>query len=221
MALPAEPESNEPATSPTEKNLWGRIRAMGPGLITGAADDDPSGISTYSVAGASTGLSMLWLALITTPMMSVIQGMCARIGMVTGQGLGATMRKVLPRWFVYVIALAVVAANTFNIGADIAGMSDSAHLVFKIPQIALVLIFGAVLLGGLLYFSYRLLVNVFKILTLSLLAYVITAFAVHPHWGIVLRNLVVPQVHFQKQWLTTAMGVLGTTITPYLFFWQS
>lgn len=204
-----------------EPTLWQRLREVGPGVITGAADDDPSGISTYSVAGASTGLSMLWLSLITTPMMAVIQGMCARIGMVTGTGLAATMSKTLPRWLTVVLTLAVVVANTFNVGADFAGMSDAAHLVFKLPATILVLIFGAVLLGSMMYLSYRVLVNIFKVLTISLLAYVVTAVIVHPNWGNVLRNLVIPHVHFDKSWLTTAMGVLGTTITPYLFFWQS
>lgn len=210
-AAPAEPK----------RSFWERLRAVGPGLITGAADDDPSGISTYSVAGASTGLSMLWLALVTTPMMAVVQGMCARVGMVTGLGLGATMRKVMPLWLTYVIALAVVAANTFNIGADFAGMSDSAHLVFKLPAVAFDVSFGVLLLALMMYCPYRVLVNIIKLLTLSLFAYVVTAFVVHPPWATVLRNLVIPQVHFEKSWLTTAMGVLGTTITPYLFFWQS
>ncbi|MGZ3497829.1 MAG: Nramp family divalent metal transporter [Vulcanimicrobiaceae bacterium] len=204
-----------------KRSLWDRVRAVGPGLITGAADDDPSGISTYSVAGASTGLSMLWLALVTTPMMAVVQGMCARVGMVTGMGLGAIMRKVMPLWLTYVVTLAVVVANTFNIGADFAGMSDSAHLVFKLPAVVFDVGFGALLLSVMLYCPYRTLVNIIKFLTLSLFAYVITAFIVHPHWGDVLRHLVIPEVHFQKAWLTTAMGVLGTTITPYLFFWQS
>src|SRR5476651_1816757 len=102
---------------------------LGPGLITGAADDDPSGISTYSVAGASTGLSMLWLALLTTPMMAVVQGMCARIGMVSGKGLAAVMRKLFPRWLAYSLATLVIVANTFNIGADFAGMSAAANMV--------------------------------------------------------------------------------------------
>jgi NRAMP (natural resistance-associated macrophage protein)-like metal ion transporter len=220
MALPVDEAHSEREPEP-EKNFWQRLRAVGPGLITGAADDDPSGISTYSVAGASTGLSMLWLALVTTPMMAVVQGMCARIGMVTGMGLGASMRKMMPLWISYAIAIAVVVANTFNIGADFAGMSDAAHLVFKLPQIVLVLLFGALLLALMLFSSYRQMVNIIKVLTLSLFAYVVTAFIVHPNWGEVLRNLVIPHIRFQKSWLTTAMGVLGTTITPYLFFWQA
>jgi NRAMP (natural resistance-associated macrophage protein)-like metal ion transporter len=213
-------EGSEGATaSPT---LWKRLLALGPGLITGAADDDPSGISTYSVAGASTGFSMLWLALLTTPMMAVIQGMCARIGMVTGVGLGANIRRSVPPWIAYAMAVAVIAANTFNVGADFAGMAASAHMVAPgIPVPGWVIVFGAVLFAGLFFLSYRRIASIIKYLTLTLFAYIVTAFTVHPHWPAVLRHLVVPEVHFERAWMTTAMGVLGTTITPYLFFWQS
>lgn len=204
------------------QKLWKRLVTLGPGLITGAADDDPSGISTYSVAGASTGFSMLWLSLVTTPMMAVIQGMCARIGMVTGVGLAANIRKSVPPWAAYAMAGGVVIANTFNVGADFAGMAAAANMVVPaIPAPAWVLIFGATLLLGLLYLSYRRIAAIIKYLTLSLFAYIVTAFIVHPDWGQVLRHLVTPQVHFSRSWITTAMGVLGTTITPYLFFWQS
>ena len=204
------------------QKLWKRLLTLGPGLITGAADDDPSGISTYSVAGASTGFSMLWLSLITTPMMAVIQGMCARIGMVTGVGLAANIRKSVPPWAAYAMAGAVVLANTFTVGADFAGMAAAAHMVVPaIPTPAWVLVFGATLLLGLLYLSYRRIASIIKYLTLSLFAYIVTAFIVHPNWGQVLRHLVTPEVHLSRSWITTAMGVLGTTITPYLFFWQS
>jgi NRAMP (natural resistance-associated macrophage protein)-like metal ion transporter len=204
------------------RNLWERLATLGPGLITGAADDDPSGISTYSVAGASTGLSMLWLALFTTPMMAVVQGMCARIGMVTGAGLAENIRKSIPAWAAYAIAALVIAANTFNVGADFAGMAASAHLVAPlIPSLAWDVIFGAVLIVGLVYLSYRRIAAFLKYLTLTLFAYVVTAFIVHPRWGEVFAHLVVPHVQLTRDWITTAMGVLGTTITPYLFFWQS
>jgi NRAMP (natural resistance-associated macrophage protein)-like metal ion transporter len=203
-------------------SLWHRLKALGPGLITGAADDDPSGISTYSVAGASTGLSMLWLALLTTPMMAVIQGMCARIGMVTGMGLAANIRKSVPAWVAYPMAAAVIAANTFNIGADFAGMSASAHMVLPVlPTPAWVVLFGVALFCAMLYLSYRRLADTIKWLTLSLFAYVVAAFVVRPNWGTVIGHLFVPQIHPNREWLTTMMGVLGTTITPYLFFWQS
>jgi len=203
-------------------SLWERLVTLGPGLITGASDDDPSGISTYSVAGASAGLSMLWLALVTTPMMAVVQGMCARIGMVTGLGLAANIRKSVPAWASYAIAALVIVANTFNVGADFAGMADSAHLVAPLlPSQAWNVLFGIVLVVGLVFLSYRRIASVLKYLTLALLAYIVTAFIVRPNWGTVLVHLVVPQVRLTRDWITTAMGVLGTTITPYLFFWQS
>ncbi|HMD03032.1 MAG TPA: Nramp family divalent metal transporter, partial [Candidatus Baltobacteraceae bacterium] len=212
----------KPRRSGSKGGAVGRFfRTLGPGLITGASDDDPSGISTYSVAGATTGLSMLWVALLTTPMMAVIQGMCARIGMVSGVGLAAVMREVFPRWLSASLALLVVLANTFNVGADFAGMSASAHMVAPLPQLVWVLFFGALLLVSEIYFSYKLLSSVFKWLTLALFAYVITAFVAHPNWGDVLRNTLIPQFQTNGHWITTLVGVLGTTISPYLFFWQS
>lgn len=204
------------------RTLLHRLRSLGPGLITGASDDDPSGISTYSVAGATTGLSMLWLALLSTPMMAVIQGMCARIGMVTGEGLAANIRKSIPVPLAYIMAGAVIIANTFNAGADFAGMSASANLVVpQIPVLVWVTFFGALLLITILFCSYRVIASTFKWLTISLFAYVATAFWIKPDWGSVLRALVTPHIQFSRDWITTMVGVLGTTITPYLFFWQS
>jgi NRAMP (natural resistance-associated macrophage protein)-like metal ion transporter len=197
------------------------FRILGPGLITGAADDDPSGISTYSVAGAATGYSMLWLALISTPMMAVIQGMCARIAMVNGEGLAAIMRKRLPIWLAYALACLVIAANTFNLGADIGGMADAAHLVLPVPVDALVFLFGIGILAAQTYLPYARISQYFKWLTLALFAYVITAFVVHPPWTQVLVRFVLPHVRLDSGWLSTMVGVLGTTITPYLFYWQS
>ncbi len=197
------------------------FRVLGPGLITGAADDDPSGISTYSVAGAATGFSLLWLTLISTPMMAVIQGMCARIAMVTGEGLAAAMRRRLPLPLAYALAAAVIIANTFNVGADLGGMADAAHLVLPIPVDAWVFFFGVGLIAAQTWLSYAMIARVFKWLTLSLFAYVVTAFVVHPPWGDVLRHFVLPHMEFSARTLSTMVGVLGTTITPYLFFWQA
>ncbi|HEY6449931.1 MAG TPA: divalent metal cation transporter [Candidatus Cybelea sp.] len=194
---------------------------LGPGLITGAADDDPSGISTYSVAGASTGYSMLWLTLISTPMMAVIQGMCARISMVNGEGIAALMRKRLPLWLAYGLAGLVIVANTFNLGADIGGMADAAHLVVRIPIDALVFFFGIALIAAQTWLPYAVIAKIFKWLTLALFAYIITAFIVRPPWLHVLEQFAVPRIHFDSSWLSTMVGVLGTTITPYLFYWQS
>ncbi len=194
---------------------------LGPGLITGAADDDPSGISTYSVAGASTGYSMLWLTLISTPMMAVIQGMCARISMVNGEGIAALMRKRLPSWLAYGLAGLVIVANTFNLGADIGGMAAAAHLVVRIPIDALVFFFGIALIAAQTWLPYAAIAKIFKWLTLALFAYIITAFIVRPPWLHVLEQFAVPRIHFDSSWLSTMVGVLGTTITPYLFYWQS
>jgi NRAMP (natural resistance-associated macrophage protein)-like metal ion transporter len=194
---------------------------LGPGLITGAADDDPSGISTYSVAGASTGYSMLWLTLISTPMMSVIQGMCSRISMVTGEGIAAIMRKRLPLWLAYALAGLVIVANTFNLGADIGGMAAAARLVLPIPVDALVFFFGIGMIAAQIWLPYATIAGIFKWLTLSLFAYIVTAFVVRPPWGQVLAHFAVPRLRFDSAWLATMVGVLGTTITPYLFYWQS
>ena len=194
---------------------------LGPGLITGAADDDPSGISTYSVAGASTGFSMLWLALLTTPMMAVVQGMCARIGMVSGKGLAAVLRRHMPGPVLYVIAAMVIVANTFNIGADIAGMAASLQMVVGLPVLLWVFVSGAALIGVQVFLPYRAFVRVIKWLCVALFAYVITAFIVRPDWGSVLAAAFVPHISFTSTWITTMVAVLGTTISPYLFFWQS
>lgn len=197
------------------------LKNLGPGMITGAADDDPSGISTYSVAGASTGLSMLWLALITTPMMAVVQGMCARIAMVNGVGLAAMMRTLFPAWLAFSLAGLVIVANTFNIGADLAGMSASAHMVAGLPVVLWVTAFAIVLLLTEFYCSYALLSRVLKWLALALFAYVATAFLVRPDWADIVRHAVVPEFHTDGHWITTVVALLGTTISPYLFFWQS
>ncbi|MBV8067880.1 MAG: divalent metal cation transporter [Candidatus Eremiobacteraeota bacterium] len=194
---------------------------LGPGLITGAADDDPSGVSTYSVAGASTGYSMLWLALVSTPMMSVIQGMCARISMVTGEGIAAVMRKQLPLFLAYALAGLVIVANTFNLGADIGGMADAAHLVVPIPVDALVFFFGVGLIAAQVWLPYATIAAIFKWLTLALFAYIVTAFIVRPPWPSVLSSFAIPHIRLSSAWLSTMVGVLGTTITPYLFYWQS
>lgn len=164
---------------------------------------------------------MLWLALIATPMMSVIQGMSARIAMVNGEGLAAVMRKRLPRALAYGLAGLVIVANTFNLGADIGGMADAAHLVVPIPVAALVFFFGVGVIAAQIWLPYAAIANYFKWLTLALFAYVITAFVVRPPWVQVLANFAIPHVRFNALFLSTMVGVLGTTITPYLFYWQS
>lgn len=164
---------------------------------------------------------MLWIILLTTPMMAVIQGMCARIAMVSGVGLAATMRRRFPRWIVAPLGISVIVANTINAGADLEGMSAAAQLLFKQSNLLWIGLFGAILIFIQVRLSYRRFASVVKWLTVALFAYVITAFVVHPPWGLVLRHLVIPELHFDSTWLTTLVAVLGTTITPYLFFWQA
>ncbi|HTX59035.1 MAG TPA: divalent metal cation transporter [Verrucomicrobiae bacterium] len=201
---------------------WKRwLAILGPGLITGASDDDPSGISTYSIAGASAGFSMLWVALLSTPMMAVVQGMCARIALVSGSGLARVMVKRLPLWLMLPLAIAVVAANTLNAGADLEGMAASANMVFGFPDALWVLFFGTLLTVLQIAFHFKTIASVLKWMTVVLFAYVVTAFVVKPDWIEVLRRSVLPEIHPNVAWLTTLMAVLGTTITPYLFFWQA
>jgi NRAMP (natural resistance-associated macrophage protein)-like metal ion transporter len=196
-------------------------KRVGPGIITGAADDDPSGIATYAIAGASLGYGLLWVALITVPMMIAVQEACARIGMVTGTGLIAAMRRVMPVWVLRTLVVLVVAANTLNIAADIAGMSSSAELVTPIPSSVWAVAFGALLIGVEVFSSYRLFAKIVKWLCLTLFAYVISAFVVGVNWLEALRHTFVPEIRFDKMWMATFVGFLGTTITPYLFVWQA
>ncbi|HEX3464618.1 MAG TPA: divalent metal cation transporter [Candidatus Elarobacter sp.] len=194
---------------------------VGPGVVTGAADDDPSGIATYAIAGASLGYGLLWVALITAPMMIVVQEMCARIAMVSGQGLAAGMRRVMPLWLLRALVFLVVGANTMNIAADIAGMSSAAELVTHIPSGAWAVGLGALLIVVEVFASYKLFASIVKWLCLTLFAYVVSAFVVGVDWLAALRHTFIPEVRFERTWLATFVGFLGTTITPYLFFWQA
>ena len=194
---------------------------IGPGVVTGAADDDPSGIATYAIAGSTLGFGLLWVALITTPMMIVVQEMCARIAMVSGRGLAAGMQRVMPVWLVRALVFLVVGANTMNIAADIAGMSSATELVTHVPSGAWAIALGVLLVIVEVFASYKLFASIVKWLCLTLLAYVVTAFVVHVDWLAALRHTVVPEVRFDRSWMATFVGFLGTTITPYLFFWQA
>jgi NRAMP (natural resistance-associated macrophage protein)-like metal ion transporter len=194
---------------------------LGPGLITGAADDDPSGISTYSVAGAAFGYSFLWTALITFPLMAVVQLMCARLGMVTGRGLGGAIRLRYPRWVLWPACALLVVANVFNIGADLGGMADVMQMVTGIRSYFWTPFF-ALLIGSLLIWaSYNWIARVFKWLTLVLFAYIITAFLARPSWAGVFEGTFVPHIQWTRTYMSVLVGILGTTISPYLFFWQA
>ena len=163
------------------------LKELGPGLITGAADDDPSGISTYSVAGASYGYGTLWTALLSFPLMAAVQLMCARLGMVTGCGLASVIRTRYPRWALWFACALVIVANVFNIGADLGGMADAMQMITGIPAYYWTPFFAALIIGLLFWTSYRTMAGVFKWLTLVLFAYVITAFLARPDWAAVVR----------------------------------
>jgi NRAMP (natural resistance-associated macrophage protein)-like metal ion transporter len=194
---------------------------LGPGLITGAADDDPSGISTYSVAGAAFGFSFLWTALVTFPLMAAVQLMCARLGMVTGRGLGGAIRLRYPRWVLWPACLLLVVANVFNIGADLGGMADVMQMVTGIRSYFWTPFFALLITSLLIWTSYNWISRVFKWLTLVLFAYVITAFLVRPGWASVFKGSFVPHLEWTRPYMSVLVGILGTTISPYLFFWQA
>jgi len=218
----AEPPTAKGEEQPPERNPIRRFfSALGPGVITGAADDDPSGIVTYSIAGAQLGLTMLWTALLTFPLMCAVQMMCARVGMVSGVGLAAALRKKFPQPVLVVMALALFLANAINIGADLSGMADVTFLLTGINARIFVVLFGLAILFGTVYFRYARLASVFKWLALVLFAYVITAFLVKPDWPRVLQATFTPSwPRSHDQW-STLVAILGTTISPYLFFWQA
>jgi NRAMP (natural resistance-associated macrophage protein)-like metal ion transporter len=194
---------------------------LGPGLITGAADDDPSGIATYSVTGAGFGYGPLWTALFSFPLMAAVQMMCARLGMVTGRGLAAVVRRRYPRWVLWGACLLLIVANVINIGADLGGMAKATEMVTGVNSLIWTPIFAAAILGLLFVTSYRTMARIFKWLTLVLFSYVITAFIAKPAWGEVLRATFVPDLQWSREYLAVLVGILGTSISPYLFFWQA
>jgi len=197
------------------------FRDLGPGLITGAADDDPSGISTYSVTGAQFGLSCLWTALFSFPLMSAVQLMCARLGMVTGRGLAANIRQHYPRWVMWGACTLLLIANIFNIGADLAGMSDAMELVTGVAAPFWSPVFALALVALVVFASYRHVARVFKWLTLALFAYVIAAFLETHSAARILRATFFPHIEWTRDYFAVLVGIFGTTISPYLFFWQS
>ncbi|HZS74635.1 MAG TPA: divalent metal cation transporter [Candidatus Nitrosotalea sp.] len=198
------------------------FKSLGPGLITGASDDDPSGIATYSQAGAQFGFGTLWLALFQLPLMIAIQEMCARIGLVTGNGLAGIMKKRYSKKTVYPIISLLLVANTINIGADIGAMSASVKLVLpQLPIVIVTILFTALVICAEIFIPYRKYVTILKYLTLSLLAYVITAFVVGGNWNEILVSSVIPHFEFTPAFVMLFVAIFGTTISPYLFFWQT
>jgi Mn2+/Fe2+ NRAMP family transporter len=207
---------------PRKQNIVARFfDSLGPGLISGAADDDPSGIATYSIAGAQLGTSLLWTAVITWPLMAAVQMMCARIGMCSGYGLAHALRRKFPRSIVATAALALLAANIINIGADLSGMADAADMLTGFDSRIYVVVFGVAISAATVWLPYAKIASVLKWLALFLFAYVLTAIVVRPDWASIVRDTIVPNLPRGKEAWATLVAILGTTISPYLFFWQA
>lgn len=204
-------------------NIWRRIfgKWIGPGVITGAADDDPSGIATYTQSGAQFGYGQLWTVILMLPFMTAIQEACARIGAVTGKGLAAVVKDRYGKIIVYLVVGLVLLANTINIGADIGAVAAAAQLLVPVPFAFLAIGFTIAILLLEIFTSYRQYAKILKWFCLSLLAYVITVFMVQQPWGELLRATFVPHWEWTFPFLMIVVGVFGTTISPYMFFWQA
>ena len=204
------------------KNKFSRVlKLLGPGLITGAADDDPSGIATYSQTGAQFGYGQLWTAIFMLPLQTAVQEACARIGAVTGKGLIAVIKENYGKKIVYFAVLLVLIANTINIGADLGAMAAATRLIIPVNFTILILLFTILVLVLEIFTSYKVYARILKWLALTLLAYPITLFIVHQPWLTLLRATFVPHIEFNFAFFFIITGVLGTTISPYMFFWQA
>jgi NRAMP (natural resistance-associated macrophage protein)-like metal ion transporter len=221
MTTRANPPTQNAEQGKGYKLLRRSFAILGPGLITGAADDDPSGISTYSVAGAAYGYATLWIALFTFPLMAAIQLMCARLGMVTGRGLAAAVRIYYPRWVLWGACSILVVANIINIGADLGGMAEATQLITGIRSLIWIPVYAFFIIGVLLWGSYKLIAKIFMWLTLVLFAYVVASFYAHVDWRRALAVTFVPHLEWSRGFLAVLVAILGTTISPYLFFWQA
>jgi NRAMP (natural resistance-associated macrophage protein)-like metal ion transporter len=205
----------------TTSKLKKFFATLGPGLITGASDDDPSGIATYSQAGAQFGFATLWTAVVTFPLMAALQEMCARIGIMTSVGLTTTIKKHYSRSILLAVMIFSIPAIILNIGADIAGMGAVANLLLpSVPTMAFSVIFTFLLVLMIVYLPYHKIVAVLKYLCISLFLYIAVPFFTHPNWGQVFHNTVIPTIKFNKAFIEILVAILGTTISPYLFFWQ-
>jgi NRAMP (natural resistance-associated macrophage protein)-like metal ion transporter len=194
---------------------------LGPGLITGCADDDPSGISTYSMSGAVFGYGLLWTALLSFPLMVSVQMMCGRLGMVTGRGLAGVVRRRYSKWVLWSACTLLIVANVVNIAADLGGMADATEMVTGVNSLVWTPLYTALIVGFLFFSSYRQIARIFKWITLVLLAYVVTAFFAGVDWRHALLATLLPHPVWSHQYLEVLVGILGTTISPYLFFWQA
>lgn len=205
----------------SKKNISAFLRKLGPGVVAGAADDDPSGIATYSVAGAQHGTALLWTALITWPLMGAVQMMCARIGMVTGRGLAGALRHKFPKSLVIVATFALFIANTINVGADLSGMADAAEMLTGMNSHWLMPVFGLAIAYVSIRCRYDQIARILKWLALALFAYVIAGLIIRPDWSQVLGATFIPTLPKGHEMWATLVAILGTTISPYLFYWQS
>ena len=211
-------KKNDPVVGPSKPRLLG---ILGPGLITGASDDDPSGIATYSQAGAQFGFGLTWTLLFSYPLMSVVQEISARIGRTTGHGIAGNMRRYYPSWLLQSVVVLLLIANIINIGADLGAMGDALKLIIGGPHLAYVIMFGVVSVVLQIFLKYSRYVSVLKWLTLSLFAYFGTVLVVHVPWGEVAHGLFIPRFTTDAGFWTSVVAILGTTISPYLFFWQA
>jgi NRAMP (natural resistance-associated macrophage protein)-like metal ion transporter len=210
--------SNSTETKRTQKHL---LRLLGPGLITGASDNDPSGIATYSQAGAQFGFSMLWTMVFVYPFMAGIQDISARVGRVTGHGIAGNLRRYYPKWLTYILVALMVVANTVNLGADIGAMGAALKLLHGGSALLYAAGFAFASLVLQITVPYSKYASILKWLTLTLFTYVATVFIVHIPWAEALKGTLLPSISFQSDYLTTFIAILGTTISPYLFFWQA
>jgi NRAMP (natural resistance-associated macrophage protein)-like metal ion transporter len=219
------PKKEAPRTRDAKDEPNGLKRAfkiLGPGLITGASDDDPSGIATYSTVGAGFGNSSLWMALFTFPLMLSVQFICAKVGLVTGRGLSGVLKKHYHPAIVWTSITILLVANVINAGTDIGAMAEGVHLIVpQIPAKLAILPIALILLSTVIVFSYKRIASVFKWLTLSLFAYVITAFFCHIDFNVVIKDTFIPNISWQPGYIAALVAILGTTISPYLFFWQT
>jgi NRAMP (natural resistance-associated macrophage protein)-like metal ion transporter len=216
--LPATPDDPADVKQPVKPSL---LSVLGPGLITGASDDDPSGIATYSQAGAQFGYQLGWIMVLTWPLMCAIQEISARVGRVTGRGIAGNLKHHYPLPILYVLISLLLVANVINLGADLGAMGAALKMVIGGPRMVYVVLFGLVSALLQIFARYSRYVSVLKWLTLSLFAYVAVALVVHVPWLTVLKGMVLPQIRFNIDYLTVVVAVLGTTISPYLFFWQA
>ena len=207
------------------KTPWQKIRlfvkALGPGLITGAADDDPGGIGTYSSVGAKFGFSILWMAAWLLPIMLAVQEVCARIGIVTNQGLAGVLQKHYRKKLVGLAVVLLIIANIANIGADLGAMAASSAMLWDVNFYLAVVIFSLVIIAMEIFVGYHAYVKFLKWLTVFVFAYIAAGFMIHPEWTGVLKNAFVPKIYLNKEYVFAMVAVFGTTITPYLFFWQT